>query len=160
MNFQTMNKQRKFMLIVAAIGAISMFLPWITISFLGMSNSVNGMRDTGILIFLCFLAAGVIALMGDQTQALDKTMWIIALAASGLAALLMIIFFLRSMDALSFLGTGFYLALLASLALLFVVYNYRNTGYNIKDGFDSLKNSMGEKNKTDTPPPPPPPPAV
>ena len=94
--------------------------------------------------------------MGDQTQSLDKTVWTVALAASGLAAILMVIFFLRTMDAISYLGFGFYLALLASLGLLYVVYNYRNAGYNIKDGFDSLKNSMGEKNKIDSPPPPPP----
>ena len=36
MNFQTMNKQRKFVLIAAAIGVISMFLPWISISILAI----------------------------------------------------------------------------------------------------------------------------
>ncbi|MEO6404694.1 MAG: hypothetical protein ABIY51_11200 [Ferruginibacter sp.] len=157
MNFQTMNKQRKFMLIAAGIGIIAMFLPWITISIFGFSNSVNGMRDTGILIFLCFVAAAVIAIMGDPTQALDKTMWVLALAAAGLATLLMVIFLLRSTDMLSLLGYGFYFALLASMGLLFAVYNYRRAGYNIKDGLDSLKNSVGDKNKIDSPPPPPPP---
>ena len=32
MNFQTMNKQRKFVLIAAAVGVISMFLPWVSVS--------------------------------------------------------------------------------------------------------------------------------
>lgn len=37
MNFQTMNKQRKFVLIPAAAGIISMFLPWVRISVFGFS---------------------------------------------------------------------------------------------------------------------------
>ncbi len=36
MNFQTMNKQRKFILIAAAVGIIAMFLPWVKISFFGI----------------------------------------------------------------------------------------------------------------------------
>ena len=39
MNFQTMNKQRKFVLIAAAVGVISMFLPWISI-FLALALMV------------------------------------------------------------------------------------------------------------------------
>lgn len=152
MNLQTMNKQRKFVLIAASLGTIAMFLPFIRISFFGISNSVNGMHDTGILIFLCFVGCAVIALMGDQTQNLGKTIWIVALVASGIAALLMVIKFLQAMDAISLFSIGFYLALAASLGLLFAVYNYRPAGYNIKDGFDSLKHDINDKSKTGNPP--------
>lgn len=156
MNFQTMNKQRKFILIAAGIGIIAMFLPWIKISFLGYTaGSVNGMHDWGILIFLCFIAAGGVTLLGDQTKTLDKTMWMVALVACGIAALLMVIFFIRASDAISFISLGFYLALIAALGALYAAYNYRAAGYNIKDGFNSLKEDIEKKTKSDNPPPPP-----
>ena len=87
MNFQTMSKQRKFILISAAVGIIAMFLPWV--SFFGFS--MNGMHGDGFIVFLCFAGAGVVAFLGDQTKTLDKTFWFIALACGGLASLLMII---------------------------------------------------------------------
>ena len=154
MNFQTMNKQRKFMLIAAGIGAIAMFLPWITVSFLGYGGSVNGFHGEGVFIFLCFAGCAVVAFLGNQETALDKTMWMIALIAGGLAALLMVIYFLRALDAISYLSYGFYLALAASLALVFVIYNYRSGGFNVKDGFDSLKNDIEKKSNSGNTNPP------
>jgi len=145
MNFQTMNTQRKFMIIAAGVGLIAMFLPWIKISMFGFGSSINGFHDTGILVFLCFAACGVIAFLGDQETALSKTMWMASLIAGGLAALLMVIFFLRALDAISYISYGFYLALLAALGLLFAVYQYRAAGYNVKDGFDSLKDDINKK---------------
>lgn len=64
MDFQTMNKQRKLMLIFSLIGLIAMFLPWVRISFLGMGTSINGMHDMGIVIFICFLGCGLLSLAG------------------------------------------------------------------------------------------------
>lgn len=146
MDFQTMNKQRKFLLIVSGVGIIAMFLPWIRVSILGIvAGSSNGMHGSGIVVFLCFLACGIISFMGDQAKALEKTMWMITLLLAGIAALIMIIHFFRVMDAMSFLSIGFYLALICSLALLFIAYNYRNSGYNIKDGFDELKKQVGDR---------------
>ncbi|MEP6675063.1 MAG: hypothetical protein ABJA78_07905, partial [Ferruginibacter sp.] len=94
MNFQTMSKQRKFVLIAAAIGAISCFLPWVSFEIFGMSSSVNGMHGIGILVFLCFVGAGAVCLMGNQTATLDKTFWFVALACGGIASLIMVINFL------------------------------------------------------------------
>ena len=90
MNFQTMNKQRKFVLIAAVAGVISMFLPWVSISLLGFTQSVNGMHGSGILVFLCFAASGIVAYLGDQTKNLDKTMWLVTLIAGALATLIVI----------------------------------------------------------------------
>ncbi|MCP9752100.1 hypothetical protein EGI32_14120 [Ferruginibacter sp. HRS2-29] len=150
-----MNKQRKFILIAAAIGVIAMFLPWVSISVMGMSfGNVNGMHGFGILVFLCFLGCAGITLVGDQTKPLDKTMWMISLIASGLAALIMIINFLRALDAISYFSVGFYLAIAASLAVLFATYQYRAAGFNVKDGFDSLKDDIEKKTKNDNPTPP------
>ena len=156
MNFQTMNKQRKFILITAAIGILAMFLPWIRFSFSGfIDSSINGMHDMGILIFLCFVTAAIVATMGDQTKILNKTMWMICLIAGGLAAAIMVIYLLRALDAISFFSFGFYLALIASLAVLYSAYTYRAAGYNIKDGFNSLKEDIEKKTKGDNTPPPP-----
>ena len=152
MNFQTMNKQRKFILIAAAVGIIAMFLPWLKISFFGMNTSVNGMHGSGILVFLCFLGAGVVAFLGDQTKNLDKTFWFITLACGALASLIMVWNLIDVLGSgLSFLSIGFYLAVLAAVAVLLVTYIYRNPSDSIKSGFDSLKHDIEEKTKTNPP---------
>lgn len=152
MNFQTMNKQRKFILIAAVVGIISMFLPWVRISFFGISTSANGMHGSGILVFLCFIGAGVVAFLGDQTKNLDKTFWFIALACGVLASLIMVWNLIDVMGGgMSFLSIGFYLAVLAAVAVLLAAYIYRNPSDSIKSGFDSLKHDIEEKTKTDSP---------
>jgi hypothetical protein len=161
MNFQTMSKQRKFVLIAAAIGVISMFLPWFSISVFGYTSSANGMHGDGILVFICFVVAGILAFMGDQTKNLDRSFWMGVLIAGGIAALIMIIEFLRVLDALSYLSFGFYLALLASLAVVAAAYMFRSPADTIKGGFDSFKKDVEDKMKNTggtgntTPPTPP-----
>jgi len=148
MNFQTMNKQRKFILIAALAGIIAMFLPWVSV--FGFSS--NGMHGSGIVVFLCFIGAGVVAYLGDQTKTLDKTYWFVALACGGLATLITVINFLRGIEAISYYGIGFYAATAASIAVLAAAYVYRSPGDSIKSGFDSLKNDIEKKadNTTNT----------
>ena len=147
MNFQTMNKQRKFILIAAAVGVIATFLPWVSVSFgYGIGGySVNGFNGIGILVFLCLVGAGVLAFMGDQTKTLDKTFWMITLIAGGIASLIMVINFLRALSAISYLGIGFYLTTLASLGVLAAAFMFRAPGDSIKGGFDSLKGDIEKK---------------
>ena len=68
MNFQALHKQRKYILVLAAIGAISVFLPWFTISAEGLgvriSDSESGFHGTGILVFFAFIGTGIVALAG------------------------------------------------------------------------------------------------
>ncbi|WP_121353810.1 hypothetical protein [Flavisolibacter nicotianae] len=143
MNFQTMSKQRKMILIAAAVGVIAMFLPWWSIS-LGIfgGGSVNGMHGEGLLVFLCFLAAGAFAYIGDQTKNLDRTNWMLALIAGGIASLVMIIRFLSWLDILSALSFGFYLAMAASFAIVAFAYTHRAAGETLQGGFDTLKNKF------------------
>jgi hypothetical protein len=146
MNFQTMNRQRKYILIAAVVGFIAMFLPWVKISFFGLTSSVNGMHGSGILVFFCFIGAAVVAFLGDQTKNLDKTFWFIAMACGALASLIMVWNFIDLMGSgLSFVSIGFYLALLASLAVLAATYMFRNPSDSIKSGFDSLKSDIEKK---------------
>ncbi len=153
MNFDTMSKQRKYVMIAAAVGVIGMFLPWYRIAFFGSiyGGSMNGMHGSGIFVFLCLAACVVIAFLGDQTKTLDKTFWMIVLIASGLASLWMIIQFLESIGyGFSYLSYGFYIAFLATLATLYCAYKYRSPSDNIKDGFDSMKKDIETKMKSDT----------
>ena len=151
MNFQTMNKQRKFVLIAAGVGVISMFLPWISISILGYSQSVNGMHGSGILVFLCFAVSGIIAYLGDQTKNLDKTMWAVTLITGALATLIVIWYIIdASGNAFgSFLGFGVYIAALAAIGVLLAAYIFRSPTDNIKDGFSSIRKDI--ENKMNTP---------
>ena len=161
MNFQTMSKQRKFVLISAAVGFISMFLPWMSVSMFGYSQSVNGMHDKGILVFICFVASGVIAYLGDQTKNLDKTMWGITLLAGVIALLFVIWFYSQASGSVlgsSFIGFGLYIAAIASIGILASAYLFRSPTDNIKDSFNTLKKDIETKigNSGSAPPPPPP----
>ena len=148
MNFQTMSKQRKFVLISAAVGFISMFLPWVSISMFGYSQSVNGMHDKGILIFICFLATGIIAWVGDQTKNLDKTMWPVTLIAGAVALLLTIWFYSQAASSImgsSAVGFGVYIAAIASIGILASAYLFKSPEDNLKDGFNSMKKNIESK---------------
>ena len=147
MNFQTMSKQRKYVLIAAAAGIIGVFCPWVSI----FGFSVNGFHGVGIFIFLCLAAAGAFTLMGDQTKNLDKTFWMITLIAGGIAALIMIINLFNAMGGLSAVSFGFYLTLLGSVGVTAAAFMFRSPEDNIKGGFDSLKKDIDSKmnNPTD-----------
>jgi len=164
MNFQTMHKQRKFLLIASVIGFISMFLPWMSVSILGMSNSVNGMHGWGILGFFCFVACGLIAIYGNQAANLDKNLWIIALVAGVIALVIPVVFYLNMANSFmgsSFVGFGVYISALAALMALFSTWVFKSPGDTLKNGFDGLKTSFEQKfnapaSNTATPPPSPP----
>ncbi len=159
MNFQTMSKQRKFILIAAAAGVISMFLPWVSISLFGYTQSVNGMHDMGILVFLCFLASTAIAYLGDQTKNLERNMWGIVLAAGAIAVLSVIYFYFKMSNSImgsSFVGFGLYISTIAALGILGSAYMLRSPTDNIRDSFNNIKkdieNKMGNSGKTNEPP--------
>ena len=152
MNFQTMNKQRKFVLIAAAVGIISCFLPWITISFGGFGGgSVSGMHSWGLLAFIAFIGAGISAFLGDQTKTMASTYWFIALACGGLAVLGVLIFFLRVSSLTGGFGGGvgygfgIFVGAAAAITVLASSYMFRSPTDSIKGGFDSLKGDIEKK---------------
>jgi hypothetical protein len=148
MNFQTMNKQRKFVLIFSAAGIISMFLPWISVSLFGYSQTQNGMHDVGILTFLSFAVCAVIAYIGDQEKNFDKTMWPVILIG-GVVALLSIIWFYskanNSVMGSSLVGFGVYVAAIAAIGVLGSAYMFRSANDNLKDSFNNLKKDIENK---------------
>ena len=148
MNFQTISKQRKFVLISAAVGFVSIFLPWVSISLFGYTQSVNGMHNKGILVFICFVVSGIIAWLGDQTKNLDKTMWTVTLLAGAIALLFTIWFYSQATSSIvgsSLIGFGVYIAAIASIGILASAYIYRSPGDNLKDGFNNMKKDIESK---------------
>jgi hypothetical protein len=151
MNFQTMSKQRKFVLIAALVGVVATFLPWWSFSTFGYAYSINGFHGLGILAFLCFVAAGVMAYMDDQTTNLNKTKWMATLIAGGIATLIILYYMVGSGSVMSTLGLGIYLSALAALGIVLSAFLFRSPTDDIKGGFDSLRNDISNRMKSDTP---------
>lgn len=148
MNFQTMSKQRKFVLIAAGIGLISCFLPWYTFSFMGFAGgSINGMHSWGILAFLAFAGAGIVSLLGDQTKTMGQSHWFLVLACGALSIIGVLIFFIEISGTMVSYGFGLFIAAAAAIGVLAAAYTQRSPGDSIKGGFDSLKNDMDSKKK-------------
>lgn len=148
MNFQTLNKQRKFVLIAAAVGVISCFLPWYSISMFGYSSSVSGMHSWGILAFLAFIGAGIVAFVGDQTKPMNQSFWLISLACGALSLLGVLIFFIQLSGATGSgggYGFGIFTGAAAAITVLASAYMYRSPSDSIKGGFDSLKHDIEKK---------------
>jgi len=146
MDFQTMNKQRKFVLIAAVIGMISMFLPWGKISLFGYTaGSFKGTDvEYSFIPIACFIVSGLMAFMGNQKQTLTTTNWFITIICGAVATLFTIWKFVDMPDGVT-TGFGIYLAILSSLGVLIAAFIFRSPTDNIKGGFDSLKKDISTK---------------
>lgn len=148
MNFNLMTKQRKFLLISSAVGFVSMFLPWVSISMFGYTQSANGMHKEGIVVFLCFVTTGVIAYIEDQKKNLDKTMWTVTLLAGAIALLFTLWYYSQittQLTGAAFVGFGLYIAAIAAIGILVSAYVFRSPTDNLKEGFDTLRNNIKTK---------------
>jgi len=144
-----MNKQRKLVLIAAVCGLICMFLTWAgdstTIYGQTYSTKINGMREWGIVVFLCFLLSGALAWLGDQSKHISRLNWMLVVIAGAIATLIMLIGFFNATSNLGILKFGFYGAFSASIGILVFAYNNRAADDSLANGFDSLKESIGSK---------------
>ena len=156
MNFQTIHKQRKLILLAALLGLISLFLPWISVSILGYNQSTNGFHSFGIVVFLSYLGAGVLALTGDQQHPLAKNSWLGALAA-GFAALLCTLIFMANTESTSGGGMGFvdagigfgiWVSLLACAGMLVSTWLFKNPADTLRDSFAQIKKSIAQPGTT------------
>ena len=155
MNFQLMNKQRKFLLISSVVGFISMFLPWVSISMFGYTQSANGMHREGVVVFLCFVATGIIAYVDDQRKNLNETMWTATLLAGTIALLFTLWYYSEisySLMGSAFVGFGLYIAAIASIGILLSAFLLRSKTDNLKEGLGGLKDELKRKftNATNT----------
>lgn len=152
MKFQAMSKQRKFLLVTAAVGIISVFLPWHTA---GDFLTISGFNGLGILVFFLFTGTVVLSLVGDQAKPLDKTMWLITLAAGAVSLLSVIVRLSGGGNVLGKLtpGIGLWLALVASSGILAFAWLFKNPGYTLQNAFESLKENLSSPT-AGTPPKP------
>jgi predicted small secreted protein len=153
MDFNTMHKQRKFVLIAAALGLISCFLPWFKASFMGISAaSANALDGTGgIIVLIGFGVAGVLAFLGDQKTTMSKTAWLGVLGAGALAALIIVINILNKggakgeMKSYVKFGIGIFIALAAVAGVLASAYMFRGAGQDLKQSLNEMKKSVENK---------------
>ena len=102
--FSNLHKQKLYSLVIAGLALITLFLPWITVGFLG---SLNGFRGWGIFSLLGILGVAVTAFAGNKTMAYDDTMRKVAAGAFGAIALGALIFALTKSSSYGpFAGTG------------------------------------------------------
>lgn len=153
MNFSTIHKQRKLILLAAIVGIIAVFLPWITVSASmfgeSISRSTNGFRGAGILVFLAFAGAIAVSLLGNQVTALNKSAWFGTLACGAAGLLGVVIFIINSSGNMGDFGIadagfgfGLWIALLAAAGIAVVAWLLKSPGDTLQSGFDSLKNSV------------------
>lgn len=153
MDFATLNKQRKFTLIAAVVGVISIFLPWISVSGLGISMSENGFHSYGVMVLIGFIGAVILSIMGDQTKPLDKTMWFVALIAGAIALIFTLLFMTNlSGDTLGAAGFGFgiWISILASVGVLASAWMFRSPEDSLQGGFESLKSKVADATNSNT----------
>jgi len=92
MNF---HKQKLYALIAAAVALISLLLPWISVNFLGASQSWNGFRGWGILSFIGVAGVAVLSLMGNKAEDYSAEYKKYVMIAFGAIALGAVLFFIR-----------------------------------------------------------------
>ena len=145
MDFATLNKQRKFTLIAAIVGVISIFLPWIAVSGLGISMSENGLRSYGMMVFIGFIGAVILTIMGDQTKPLDKTTWFVELIA-GAVALIFTLLFMTNLSGDTFgaagFGIGIWISVLAAIGVLASTWLFKSPEDSLQDSFENLKSKI------------------
>lgn len=62
-----MNKQRLAILIVAGLGALATFMPWVKLPFIG---TINGTKGDGWITLILFAVPIVISLLNDKSTAI------------------------------------------------------------------------------------------
>ncbi|MBS1948170.1 MAG: hypothetical protein JST47_10420 [Bacteroidetes bacterium] len=167
MNFQQLHKQRKVIIIGAALGLIACFLPWFSYGL----GSINGMNGIGVLAFVLFIAAGLLALAGDQKANIPPKMWLPVLGAGAVNICIIGYLIIRWESAMSGassaessvfgsvgLSFGIWAAIVGAVLITYGAYRFRSAENNLKDSLRSLKNDVDKaiadkgKDSNTTPP--------
>ena len=71
---ENLHKQRLYLLILAGVALISLFLPWMTISLGGYgSTSANGLRSWGLITLIGVGVVAAACFMGNKALTFDET---------------------------------------------------------------------------------------
>lgn len=149
MDFNSLNKQRLYIMIAALLGVIGMFLPWIKFGPI----SSTGMHGAGIVVFLAFIACGALAFIGDQKLPLAKNSWLIVLGAAAVALLIIVInVFTKggnskygALASYVKLGIGIFIALIASAGIIGAAYMFKGAGQDLKQSLNEMKKNVSNK---------------
>ncbi len=131
-----MEKKRKFILIIAVVGMIGTFLPWVSV----FGASVSGTSGDGWITLVLFAIGGAIAFFkGEKTEALNKKIMTAVWVPAALAAIIALskIFRLpRGIPA----GIGLWLIAIAGLAQVFVTLFFKGeAGWSIPKSVADVK---------------------
>ncbi|MEO8771981.1 MAG: hypothetical protein ABI402_17925 [Ferruginibacter sp.] len=153
MNFQQLNKQRKFIIAGAALGLIACFLPWFSYGV----GSINGMNGIGVLAFILFIAAGLLALAGDQKANISAKMWLPVLGAGVVNICIIGYLIIRwesamggvSSEATTVFGNvglsfGIWAAISGAIIMTYGAYKFRSADNNLKESLRSLKSDVNK----------------
>lgn len=156
-----MHKQRKLILVASAIGIISTFLPWFTISAgaftYSVSQSRNGFHNVGIVYFILMVAIALISLLGEHKEMLQKNLRLAVIGGGIFSLLFLTIYYNSAKDDMGAgfgfvnlsIGFGLILAFLTSIIITIIpfVLNQPGEGLGIdvlqlKSGVNSLQGSI------------------
>lgn len=114
-----MHKQRLLVVAASTIGAISIFLPWISLTIFGLTISASGYEvwDGWVVFGLCGAAIAMALTQGDKTTEMDQDVKkkVIGFGA-GIAGFMLFELVVRI--GFSAAGFGAFLALLAGIGIL------------------------------------------
>ena len=118
-------------------------------------GSVNGMNGIGVLAFILFIAAGLLALMGDQKANIPSKMWLPVLGAGVVNICIIGYLIIRWESAMSGVSSyessafgsvglsfGIWAAIAGAILITFGAYRFRSADNNLKDSLHSLKSDI------------------
>jgi hypothetical protein len=140
MDFKTLHKQRKFIMIAAAVGILMLLV--------GLQYGLGG---EGLITLIAFAAAGYFAYAGDQKKPMAKNNWLGTLGCGGLIILLFLINILRfGSILLKYAGFDFWLVIIAAVAIVVSAYMFRDPSQDLKASLSDMKKQV--ENKLDNDP--------
>ena len=140
-----MEKKRLFITVVAGVGMLATFLPWVSLPV----ASISGTQDGGWLTLILFAAGGAIAwFYGSREEPLDKQkllgVWIPAALATIIVLLKLFRDYSDELFGSASRGFGLWLALLAGIAQVAVCFFFKGSaGWDIPSSFDDVKKASG-----------------
>lgn len=132
-----LHKQKMYLLIFAALGLISLLLPWAKASFMGFSSSTNGLKGEGLIALAGVVGLAVAALMGDKTKTLDTNMRYVALGSFGGMILAALLVFLSIKSPVK-PGLGLFLDIIVGVLGLLLLLGVVKPPKSIDDKVDNL----------------------
>jgi len=108
--------------IVALVGAVGVFLPWVRVSFWGMTSSASGIEAwQGVVALILLLAVGVLSLIGNGISMDPKTRSSLTTFLPILPAALTLWVLIRVLgESMLNPGIGLFLTLLGSVGCLII----------------------------------------